>query len=165
MSASYGSKTKYKVNWRSSVLMSCGRLDPHFPPLHIKIDFGLCSQIAYVKQSYSVPPIWCLLQPYDKPKTSKKKKRALSKNFLSWSGPDLKGSAEGSIRIHLGLSTSNMNQKKKMVVSIYIEWINKVLLCSTGNYIQYPVINHNGKEYEKECIYMYNWVTLLYSSN
>ena len=24
-----------------------------------------------------------------------------------------------------------------------------VLLCSTGNYIQYPVINHNGKEYEK----------------
>ena len=32
----------------------------------------------------------------------------------------------------------------------------KVLLCSTGNYIQYPVINHNGKEYEKRmyiCIY------------
>ena len=28
----------------------------------------------------------------------------------------------------------------------------EVLLCSTGNYIQYPVINHNGKEYEK--IYM-----------
>ena len=27
---------------------------------------------------------------------------------------------------------------------------------STGNYIQYPVINHNGKEYDKECIYMYN---------
>ena len=30
---------------------------------------------------------------------------------------------------------------------------NKVLLCSTGNYIQYPVINHNGEEYEKECSY------------
>ena len=30
---------------------------------------------------------------------------------------------------------------------LYIEWINnKVLLYSTGNYIQYPVINHNGKE-------------------
>ena len=28
-----------------------------------------------------------------------------------------------------------------------IEWINnKALLCSTGNYIQYPVINHKGKE-------------------
>ena len=26
---------------------------------------------------------------------------------------------------------------------------NKVLLYSTGNYIQYPVINHNGKEHEK----------------
>ena len=36
-----------------------------------------------------------------------------------------------------------------------IEWINKDLLSSTGNYIQYPVINHNGKKYEKECIYVY----------
>ena len=34
-------------------------------------------------------------------------------------------------------------------------WINnKVLLCSTGNYLQYPGINHNGKENEKECIYV-----------
>ena len=32
---------------------------------------------------------------------------------------------------------------------IYIGWINKVLLYSTGNYIQYPVINHNGNEYKK----------------
>ena len=44
---------------------------------------------------------------------------------------------------------------------LYIECINnKVLLYSTGIYIQYPVINHNGKEYEKEgvyiCMYMYN---------
>ena len=38
---------------------------------------------------------------------------------------------------------------------LYIGWINnKVLLYSTGNYIQYPVINHNGKEYEKEHIYV-----------
>ena len=60
----------------------------------------------------------------------------------------------------------------------YTEWINiKVLLYSTGNYIQYPIINHNGKEYEKECIYthththtyihihMYKWITLLYTRN
>ena len=34
---------------------------------------------------------------------------------------------------------------------LYIGWINnKVLLYSTGNYIQYPVINHNGKEYLKK---------------
>ena len=31
-----------------------------------------------------------------------------------------------------------------------------VLLYSTGNYIQYLVVNYNGKEYEKEYIYMYN---------
>ena len=30
--------------------------------------------------------------------------------------------------------------------------INKVLLYSTGNYILYPVINHKGKEHEKEYI-------------
>ena len=30
---------------------------------------------------------------------------------------------------------------------------NKVLLYSTGNYIQYPVINRNGKEYEEEYIH------------
>ena len=39
---------------------------------------------------------------------------------------------------------------------VYIEWINKVLLYSTGNYIQYPGINHHRKEYEKECTYVYN---------
>ena len=47
-----------------------------------------------------------------------------------------------------------------------LEWVNNmVLLYSTGNYIQYPGINHNGKEYEKECVRTYNWVTLLYSRN
>ena len=40
---------------------------------------------------------------------------------------------------------------------LYIYWINnEVLLYSTGNYIQYPVINHNRKEYKKECVPMYN---------
>ena len=35
-----------------------------------------------------------------------------------------------------------------------IVWLNdKVLLYGTGNYIQHPVINHNGKKYERECIY------------
>ena len=32
---------------------------------------------------------------------------------------------------------------------------NKVLLYSTGNYIQYLVIKYNGKESEKEYIYIY----------
>ena len=40
---------------------------------------------------------------------------------------------------------------------LYIEWINnKVLLYSAGKCIQYPVINHGGKEYENKFIYMYN---------
>ena len=42
----------------------------------------------------------------------------------------------------------------------YAEWIsNKVLLQSTENYVQYPMINcHDGKEYiqKKECIHTYN---------
>lgn len=51
---------------------------------------------------------------------------------------------------------------------LHIPWINnKDLLNSTGNYIQYPVINHDGKECEKEyryCniyvyIYMYIWAS------
>ena len=36
-----------------------------------------------------------------------------------------------------------------------IEWINnKALLFNTGNCIQNPEINHNGKEYRKECLYV-----------
>ena len=38
---------------------------------------------------------------------------------------------------------------------MYTEWIsNKALLQSTGNYIQYIVINHNGKSM-KENVYVY----------
>ena len=34
---------------------------------------------------------------------------------------------------------------------LYIEWVNtKILLQNTGNYIHYPMINHNGEEYKKE---------------
>ena len=48
--------------------------------------------------------------------------------------------------------------------TLYIEWINnKVLLYSTGNYIQHPGINHDRKEHEKKCVY--NWIPLLYNRN
>ena len=41
---------------------------------------------------------------------------------------------------------------------LHLEWINnKVLMISTGNYITDPVINHNGKEYKKECVFVYTW--------
>ena len=38
---------------------------------------------------------------------------------------------------------------------LYIEWTNnKVLLYSTGNHIQCPMINYNVKEYEKLYIFV-----------
>ena len=37
---------------------------------------------------------------------------------------------------------------------VYTECVNKILQYSTENYIQYSVINHNGKECEKEYIYV-----------
>ena len=38
---------------------------------------------------------------------------------------------------------------------LHIGWMNnKVLLYSTGNYIQSPGINHNGKEYFKKNVYI-----------
>ena len=44
-------------------------------------------------------------------------------------------------------------------ISSYIKKLinnNNILMYSIENYIQYLMINHNGKEYKKECIYMYN---------
>ena len=37
--------------------------------------------------------------------------------------------------------------------------ISKNLLCSRGNYIQYPVITYNGKEFEQEyTIYSFYYI-------
>ena len=35
------------------------------------------------------------------------------------------------------------------IYHIYIGWINKALLNSRGNYIQYFIIHHKGKKYKK----------------
>ena len=44
---------------------------------------------------------------------------------------------------------------------LHLKWIsNEILLYSTGNYIQSLVMEHDG---EKECVYVCNWVTFLYS--
>ena len=50
---------------------------------------------------------------------------------------------------------------------LHLEWSsNEVLLYSTGNYIQSLGKDHDGRYYEKgKCIYIYDWVTLLYSIN
>ena len=72
------------------------------------------------------------------------------------------GSGGGRTRGELGAGRG----KLLVVYTVYVEWINsKVLLYSTESYIPYPAINHNGKEYKKECVYMYNCITLLYSRN
>ena len=48
---------------------------------------------------------------------------------------------------------------------LYIGWTNnKVLLYSTGNYIQYAVINQNGKEYDGVPI-VAQWLTNLTSNH
>ena len=58
------------------------------------------------------------------------------------------GGGGGGMDLEFGISRCKL---------VYIEWIsNKVLLYSTGNCIQDPLISHNGKEYEKEYIHMYN---------
>lgn len=35
---------------------------------------------------------------------------------------------------------------------VFVGWINNVLLHSTEDYIQYPMIKHDGKEQQKQCI-------------
>ena len=32
---------------------------------------------------------------------------------------------------------------------LFIEWVKKILLYTTGNSVQYSLLNLNGKEYEK----------------
>ena len=41
-------------------------------------------------------------------------------------------------------------KEKNTNLKTYMYKINKVLLYSIGNYMQYSEINHNGKEHEKE---------------
>ena len=51
-----------------------------------------------------------------------------------------------------------------MQIIIYVGWkSNKVLLCSIVDYIQYPVKNHYGKEYEKECVHTHITESFCYS--
>lgn len=56
-----------------------------------------------------------------------------------------------------------LQQLRNPCITVYK--INKVLLCSIGNYIQYLVIAYNGKEFEKKisCAYVCVCITLLYT--
>ena len=46
---------------------------------------------------------------------------------------------------------------------LHLEWINKVLQYNTGNYIQSPGIDHDGKEYKNECVGMCVYIYLCMS--
>ena len=61
------------------------------------------------------------------------------------------GEKMGSLGLAVANYTHRMNKQKAPTV------------YSTGNYVQYPGINHNGKEYKNECIHMCNSVTLQYT--
>ena len=51
----------------------------------------------------------------------------------------------------------------QMQTVIEREWMNRVPLCSAGKCSQYPEINHNGKEYGKQCMYyIYKHTTCVY---
>ena len=46
---------------------------------------------------------------------------------------------------------------------LHLEWLSSKDLYSTGNHTQSPGIEHDGRQYKKE--YIYIWVILLYSRN
>ena len=55
----------------------------------------------------------------------------------------------------LSLILQSKKKKKKMN--------DKCLLCSIGNYVQYPVIKRMEKNIKKKCAHMHNWTALPYS--
>ena len=71
-----------------------------------------------------------------------------------------KGGEWGETKWEFGISRCKLLHWMDIYIELMsIEWINsKVLLYNTGNHIQYPVINHNGKKIQKRmymCIYIY----------
>ena len=50
-----------------------------------------------------------------------------------------------------------------MHMSVYKIDKQQVLLYNTGNSIPYLVINHNGKDHEKEYIYIYIYIYIMYN--
>ena len=82
---------------------------------------------------------------------STKEKQTLKEQTCGYQG----GPRRGGMKRKFGISRCKL---------LYIEWINNVLLYSTRNYIQYPVINNNGKEYERTCIYICTSESLCYTA-
>ena len=80
------------------------------------------------------------------------KQKQTNRHRRSTSGCQGVGEGEGLIG-SLGFADANY------------KWVNnKALLFGTENYIQYPIINHNRKEYEKLHIYLYITESLCYTA-
>ena len=62
----------------------------------------------------------------------------------------------------IGKDGLGVRDQQKQTIIYRMDKQPKVLLYNAENYIQYPVINHNGKEYEK---YMCNLIPLLSTRN
>ena len=66
-----------------------------------------------------------------------------------------------SLMINKGESGGRINQAFGIDIHTLLctkQINNKDLLQSTGNYVQYLVITYNGKESEKEYIYVYKYI-------
>ena len=83
--------------------------------------------------SYDITCMWNL--KYDANETLKQKPTHVTESRLVTNRKGIGGGIEWDVR----------GSKSRL---LYIAWINnKILLYSTGNYIQYPMKNHNEKEY------------------
>ena len=104
---------------------------------------SLCPNFPLLRQvSYDIMYMWNL--KYDPSKVIYKTETDSQTQKTNLWLPNGKG--WGGITQEFGISRYKL---------LYIKQINnKVLLYSTGNYIQYLVITHNGKGYEKEYIYV-----------
>ena len=51
-----------------------------------------------------------------------------------------------------------------LVLKKLIQTSSEALLYSTGNYIQILGIDHDGRKYGENNVYVYDWLTLLYCS-
>ena len=87
--------------------------------------------------SYDITYMWNL--KYEKMNVSMKQKQTHRHREQTCSCQG--GGGKGGMEWQFGISRCKL---------LHTGWINgKVLLCSTGNYVQCPVINHNGKTMKK----------------
>ena len=114
----------HKKEWHNAIAVA-----------QIDLEMIILSEISQRQMSYAITYMWGLKYDRNEPISDTK----TGQRTFSWF---LRGSGDGGGKDwEFGIIRCKL---------LYIGWINnKVSLQSTGNYFQYPVINHNGKAYEK----------------